>query len=129
MTNIHTPGGGRVVALSPEPDDLFVVTTVAGRKVSLHTVEQFGHALKRAEAAANRMAPVPVSVKVLCLTLTEAQRFGLIPADLDKDETLEGDADRRQFVIRTLWDIVRNSNQAKPRADALDMLKELGELT
>ena len=39
MTNIHTPGGGRVVALSPGPDDLFVVTIVAGRTASLHTVE------------------------------------------------------------------------------------------
>lgn len=127
--NIHTPGGGRVVALSPGPDDLFVVTTVAGSNVSLHTVEQFGHALKLAEAAAIRMAPVPVTIKVLSVTLREAQRFGLIPSDLGEDETFGDDAGRRQFVIRTLWDIVRNSNQAKPRADALDMLKELGELT
>jgi len=129
MTNIHTPGGGRVVALSPGPDDLFVVTTVAGRKVSLHTVEQFDGALKLAERAAYRMAPVPVTIKVMSLTLAEAQQFGLIPSDLFKNETPEEDAGHRQFVVRTLWDIVRNSNEAKPRADALDMLKHLGATT
>lgn len=75
------------------------------------------------------MAPVPVTIKVLSLTLTEGQAFGLIPSDLGEDETLGDDAGRRQFVIRTLWDIVRNSNQAKPRADALDMLKHLGAMT
>lgn len=129
MTNIWTPGGGRVVAFSPGPDDLFVVTTVAGRKVSLHPVEQFDAALKLAERVAYRMAPVPVTIKVMSLTLAEAQRFGLIPSDLFKDDTLEEGVEDRQFVIRTLWAIVRNSNQAKPRADALDMLKHLGATT
>jgi hypothetical protein len=46
--NIWTPGGGRVVALAPGPGDLFVLTTVAGRKVLLHPVEQFGYAVKLA---------------------------------------------------------------------------------
>lgn len=126
MTSIHTPGGGRVVALSPGPDDLFVVTTVAGRKVSLHTVEQFGHALKLAEAAATRMAPVPLTIKVMSLTWAEAQRFGLIPSDLFKDETPEQQAEWRRQIVATLWGVVYNCNEAKPRADALALLKELG---
>ena len=129
MTNIHTPGGGHVVALSPGPDDVFVVTTVAGRKVSLHTVEQFWHALKLAEAAAIRMAPVPVTIKVMSLTWAEAQRFGLIPYDLFKDETPEQQAEWRRQIVATLWGVVHNCNQAKPHADALELLGELGELT
>lgn len=74
MTNIWTPGGGRVVALAPGPGDLFVLTTVASRKVLLHPVEQFGHVVKLAEAAAIRMAPVP---KLLC---TWAQARGEKPS-------------------------------------------------
>ncbi|GGO35755.1 hypothetical protein GCM10010991_28540 [Gemmobacter aquaticus] len=125
--NIHTPGGGRVATMAPSPDDLFVVTTVAGRKVSLHTEEQFGHALKLAEAAAIRMAPVPVTIKVMSLTWAEAQRFGLIPSDLFKNEAPEQQAEWRRQIVATLWGVVYNCNQAKPRADALELLKELGE--
>lgn len=128
MTNIWTPGGGRVVALAPGPGDLFVVTTVSGRKVLLHPVEQFGHALKLAEAAAIRMAPVPVTIKVLSLTLTEGQAFGLIPSDLLKDETPEQEAETRQLVVKTLWQLVQNGSEQKVRSDAWRMLKELGEV-
>lgn len=126
--NIWTPGGGHVVALAPGPGDLFVLTTVAGRKVLLHPVEQFGYAVKLAEAAAIRMAPVPVTIKVLSLTLAEGQAFGLIPADLGKDETPEQEAETRQLVVKTLWKLVQHGSEAKVRSDAWRMLQELGEV-
>lgn len=94
----------------------------------LHPVEQFGYVVKLAEAAAIRMAPVPITIKVLSLTLVEAQAFGLIPADLGKDETPEQEAETRQLVVKTLWQLVQNGSEAKVRSDAWRMLKELGEV-
>lgn len=99
MTNIWTPGGGRVATMAPGPDDLFVVTTVAGRRALMHPVGLYDHALKQAEAAAIRMAPVPVTIKVLCVTLREAQAFGFAPDDLFEGQTPQEEAEWRRMML------------------------------
>jgi hypothetical protein len=126
--NIWTSGGGRVATMAPGPDDVLVVTTVAGRRVSLHTVDDYGHALNVAEAAAVRMAPVPVTIKVFCLTLIEAQAFGLVPSDLCKNQTPKEEAETRELVVTTLWNLLQNGSEAKVRSQAWRMLKDLGEV-
>lgn len=72
--------------------------------------------------------PQPVTVKVLCVTLGEAQRFGFLPTGTLPPQTPDEEAEARRFIISNLWRIVRNSNEAKPRADALDLLKQLGAI-
>lgn len=128
MTNIWIPGGGRVVALAPGPDDLFVVTTVAGQVAMMHPIGLYNHALKLAQAAAVRMVPMPVTIKVLCVTLREAQALGFAPDDLLVDQTPEDEAEWRQMMVTTLHDVLRHCNEPAPRADALALLNQLGEL-
>lgn len=127
MTNIWTPGGGRVATMAPGPDDLFVVTTVSGRRALMHPVGLYDLALKQAQAAAIRMAPVPVTIKVLCVTLREAQAFGFAPDDLFEGQTPQEESEWRRLMVASLYDVLRNCNEAKPRADALALLKQLGE--
>lgn len=131
MTNIWTPGsgGGRVATMAPGPDDVFVVTTVGGRRALIHPVGLYEHALELAQAAAIRMAPVPMTIRVMAVTLSEAQAFGFVSDDLFEDQTPGQEAEMRQLVVSTLWTVVRHSNEARPRADALRLLKEMGEMT
>ncbi|MDP2083002.1 MAG: hypothetical protein U0934_00490 [Pseudotabrizicola sp.] len=126
MTNIWTPGGGRVATMAPGPDDLFVVTAVSGRRALLHTVDQYGHALRLAEAAAST-APMPVTIRVMPLSLREAQALGFLPSeDLISDHAPAEEADNRNLVVHTCMDVLQNCNEAAPRAEALRLLKEMG---
>ncbi|WYK04082.1 hypothetical protein DWF04_013550 [Cereibacter sphaeroides f. sp. denitrificans] len=125
--NIHTPGGGRVATMAPGPDDLFVVTTISGRKALLHTVDQYQHVLKLAEEFAIRMSPVPVTIKVFCLTLRETQALGFLPeGDLLRDSTPQDEAEGRELAVQACFDVLRNSNVQRHRAEALRLLKDMG---
>lgn len=129
MTNVYfAPGGGRVATIAPGPDDLFVVTTIAGRKVLLQPIHHYQRALEVAQAFVKAQAPTAVTVKVFALSGAEAQAMGFLPADLLQDQTPEQEAEDRQLVVSTLWNVVMQSNEAKPREDALRLLKNLGEV-
>lgn len=129
MTNVYfAPGGGRVATIAPGPDDLFVVTTIAGRKVLLQPLHQYQRALEVAQAFVKAQAPTPVTVKVFALSAAEAQAMGFLPADLLQGQTPEQEAKDRQLVVSTLWNVVMKSNEAKPREDAMRRLRNLGEV-
>lgn len=124
--NIWMTGGGRVATLAPGPGDTLVVTTMFGRRVLVHPVGEYGKVLKLAEAFAVKMAPVPVTIKVLCLSLAEAQAMGFAPADMFNDMTPEQEAGMRQLVVATCTEAMRDSNDATVRADAYALLVSLG---
>lgn len=122
-------GGNRVVVLPPTEGDLFVAIAVGGSAAVLWPVEEYDRALEVAQRFTRRLRTAqPVTVKVLCVTLGEAQRFGFLPTGASPPQAPEEDAEARQFIVSNLWRIVRNSNEAKPRADALDLLKQLGAM-
>ncbi len=126
--NIWGPGGGRVATMAPGPGDVMVLTTAGGRRVLMHPVDQYDHAVKLAHAAVLRMAPVPVTLRVMCLSLAEAQAMGLAPVDLFPDMTPAQDADMRLIVVNTLHAVLRDCNEPQPRADALQLLRQMGEM-
>lgn len=127
MTNIWTAGGGRVAILAPGPDDLFCVTTLGGRRVVVQPIFEYEQALAVAQAFVAQ-APVPVTLKVLCLSAREAKAMGYLPEGTLPAESPAQDAEDRQFAVSTLWRVVRESNDAKVRGDALGLLRELGEV-
>lgn len=129
QSDLWGPGDNRVVALPPSPDDLFVVTTVGGKRVLMHPINEYDKAVSIAQAFTRHWrADQPVTVKVLCLSGREAIAMGYLPADPFRNETPEQQAEARRFVVNNLWNIIRTCNEPKPRAEALDLLRELGEL-
>lgn len=128
--NIWTTGamGGRVATMAPGPGDVLVLTCVNGRRVLMHPVGEYDHALKLAQAAAARMAPVPVTIRVMCLSVQEAQAMGLAPDGLFQDMTPEEDAQMRLIVVNTLHAVLRDCNEPQPRAEAMQLLRQMGEL-
>lgn len=128
MTNVYwAPGGGRVATIAPGPDDLFVVTTIGGRRALFQPIFEYDQALAVAQAFVKAQAPVPVTVKVLCVTATEAKAMGFVPA-VPEAPTPEEAAEAREVAVSTLWNVVRNGSDARARNDAWRMLKELGEV-
>ena len=122
-------GGNQVVALAPTAGDVFVAIAVEGAAAVVWPVGDHDRAVKVAERFARRLRTAqPVTIKVMALTLREAQRFGFLPTGSIPAQSPDQDADARRFAVRTLWDIVRDSNEAKPRADALGLLREMGEM-
>ena len=72
MTNIWTPNGNRVAALAPGPGDLFVVTTMFGKRVFVQPIGNYDRAVKIAEAFARQMTQErPFTIKVLPMSFSE----------------------------------------------------------
>lgn len=118
----------RVVTTAPAPDDLFVVTMIGGRRVTLRPIDEYDQAVEQAREALRAVNPARATVKVLCLTAREAQTMGFLPADLFQNQTPEQDAQDRQLVITTCLNLVQRSNDYRIRTEALGMLKQLGVL-
>ena len=128
MTNVYwAPGGGRVATIAPGPDDLFVVTTIGGRRALFQPIFEYDQALAVAQAFVKAQAPVPVTVKVLCVTAAEAKAMGFVSA-VPEAPTPEEAAEAREVAVSTLWNVVRNGSDARARNDAWRILKELGEV-
>jgi len=96
--SITLPNGNRVVSLPPSPDDLFVVTTLFGRRVCAQPVSEYEEALNVAEAfARSHTQSRPFTVKVLCLDLREGlDAMGLQASDLFRDQTPAEEGDMRR---------------------------------
>lgn len=123
------PHGNRVASCPPGHGDVFCVTTLLGKRVFLETVADYAEALDRA----NRFIAVtkhtsPLTVRVMCLSLVEAQAMGFVPDDLAQDQTPAEEAETRQLVVNTLLDVLRKSNEAAPRAEAIQLLQAMKEL-
>ncbi len=123
-------GGHRVATLAPSPGDVFVLTTLFGRRVFVQPVTEYEQAVRRAQAFVRRLVHAGhVTVKVICLTLPEAQAMGYAPDDLFQDQTPEAEAEMRQLAVSASMDALRNSPDATVRLDAMKLLNDLGVLT
>lgn len=127
--DLWTEGRNRVVALPPSPGDLFVITTVAGKRVLVHPVHEYATAVSIATAYSRRWrSDEPVVVKVLSLSLKEAQAMGFAPADLFRGQTAQDESEMLRLVTRTCMETLHQSPDAAARGEALKLLQDLGVL-
>lgn len=128
--NIWSRNGNCVSAMSPAPDDLYVVTTLFGKRVFVQPITEYKKALATAEKFADFVQqPRPVVVKLFCLTAVEmADAMGIDPATLFADQTAQEQAEMRQLAVTACKDALRDSPLATVRADALQLLINMGEL-
>lgn len=130
MTNIWTPTGNRVAALAPGPDDLFVVTTLFGKRVFVEPIGDYDKALRLAEAFASRTTqPRPFTIKVLCMSFAELlAHMGTTREEYAKHLTPEEAESDRKLAISACMDMLRTCNDPAVRADALEILTSMGVL-
>lgn len=132
---IYSPRPGNnihITHMTPAPGDLFCCVTVNGDLALTRTIDRHHQVLTWLDgfAYAQPTQAKPVVIKVLCLTLHEMVRFGFVSADALAAGRAdpERDAEDRQFVLNTLWRLVRESNTRDVRNDALKLLREFGGL-
>lgn len=122
------PGDNRVVVLPPSPSDLFVITTVDGKRALVHPIHEYDRAVRIARAFSHRWRAEPVTVKVLCLTLKEAQAMGFAPDDLFRNQTEQEEAEMRRLVTQTCMATLHQSPDSAARGEALKLLQDMGML-
>lgn len=125
--SITLPNGNRVVSLPPSPDDLFVVTTLFGRRVCAQPVSEYEEALNVAEAfARSHTQSRPFTVKVLCLDLREGlDAMGLQASDLFRDQTPAEEGDMRRQVVATCAEAIQHSPDERVRKDAFQLYQKV----
>ena len=128
--NIWSHNRNCVSAMSPAPDDLFVVTTLFGKRVFVQPIRDYSKALATAQRFADMVQhPRPIVVKVLCLTHDEmTDALGIDPATVFQGQTPEQEAELRQLVVTACKTALLDSPQAAVRADAMRLLIIMGEL-
>lgn len=121
--DLWSSGGNSVVALPPSPDDVFVITTLYGQAVKVQAIGDFAQAMAFAHSFNRHVRPTrPITVKILCLTLREAQAMRFVPDDLFHNLPPAEAAELRQLVIDTCRDTLCHCADAAVRADALQLL-------
>ena len=121
--------GNHVAVLPPSPGDLYVLTTVLGRRVFLDHIDHFEQAVRRAHVMADRVVHLsPVVIKVLCLSALESCKLhGIDPATLFADQTPEDEAAMRQRIVASMTQLLHTSADPRVRADALKLLHDMKE--
>lgn len=110
----------RCTTIAPGKLDLFVVTLVEGKLGALDTVMDYEAALERAREFHRDN---PCQIKVLPMSGEELRNY--LGIELPKTQRPMTEAER-EMVHGKLTGILRDSNDADTRADALDLLSELG---
>ena len=110
----------RCTTIAPGKLDLFVVTLVEGKLAALNTVMDYDSALERAREFHRDN---PCQIKVLPISGEELRNY--LGIDLPKTQRPMTEAER-EMIHGRLTGILRNSNDADARADALDLLSQLG---
>lgn len=125
--NIWCRNGNCVSTMSPAPDDLFVVTTLFGKRVLTQPITHYETALATAQRFAEFVKePRPVVVKLFCLSGIEmADAMGIDPATLFAGQSPEEEAEMRQLVVNNCKDALRDSPSAAIRADAIQLLTDM----
>lgn len=122
-------GSNTVAVLPPNKGDLFVVVMVQGRVALTWAVAEYERAVQVAQGFARKLRePQPVALKVLCLTMTEAEGLGIVPGNLFAGQTPRQAAEWRQVVIASMREVLRDCDDPKVRADALKLLTNLGAI-
>lgn len=128
MTTLRSQNGNCVAALQPAPGDLFVVTTLSAKVVFVKPADEYEQALRLAQSLAEQVSPKgrPFTVKVLGMSLDELLAFEGISRDEFAAGLKTNDAELRQLAESTCKDVLRRSNDAAVRADAMDLLTDMG---
>lgn len=128
MTNHWIPNGNRVATMAPGPGDLFVVTTLGGKRVLVDPIADYEKALRIAEAFARQMAqPRPLTIKVIPMSLPEMlAHIGTTPKRLAAGLSPDDEASDRQLVVDTCMSALRECNEPQVRKDAYDLLVSIG---
>lgn len=122
-------GGNMVHTLPPSRDDLFVLVTIEGKVAMFEPVTEFQRMVQVAEALVRRVRlPRPVTIKVIALGGHEAQALGLLPGKLFEGQTPEQEAEWRESMVATCHGVLRDSADPVARADALELLRDMGAL-
>ena len=121
--------GNHDAVLPPSHGDLFVLTTVLGRRVFLDPITHYEQAVRRARDLADRLVhPEPVVIKVLSLSALESCKLhGIDPATLFADQTPEDEAAMRQRIVASMTQLLHTSADPRVRADALKLLHDMKE--
>lgn len=101
MTNFWCRNRNCVSTMSPAPDDLFVMTTLFGKRVFVQPIRDYEKALATAQRFADLVRhPRPIVVKVLCLAHAEmTEALGIDPATAFQGQTATQEAELRQLVV------------------------------
>lgn len=128
-TDLCDDGGNILVALPPSRDDLFVVVTHNRKVIARGTILDYDDAVQNAKTLMRRARDRrPITIKVLCLSGREAIAWGFMPDNLFSDLTPEKEAELRRTTVAMLIDLLRTSADPVVRSDALDLLRDMGEL-
>jgi hypothetical protein len=121
-------GGHRVATMAPGPDDLFVVTLMFGKTVLVDPIDQYDRTVRVAEAFARRIVhDRPVTIKVIPLSFRELLAHeGTTREEVAKTLTPADRAADRLLITDACWKVLRESNDPKVRADALELLTGMG---
>ena len=131
MTTLRSPNGNCVAALQPAPGDLFTVTLLKAKIVFVRSADEYEQSLRLAEAFAAQVAPPdgrPFTVKVLGMSLDEVLALQVISRESFAAGITTPDGELREMAERTCKDVLRRSDDAAVRADAMDLLTDLGVL-
>lgn len=128
--DLWTTGGHRVASMEPGPGDLFVVTTIGGKRALVEPIVQYERAVRIADAFARRLRHErPVTIRVLPMSAEELlAHMGLSREQLARGSTPEDDTADRKLVIDTCMAAIRDCPDPAVRADALGLLTSLGAM-
>jgi hypothetical protein len=126
--DLWTTGSIRVATMAPGPGDLFVVTTLGGKRVFVEPTDQYERAVRVAESIARRVVhDRPVIIRVLPMTLAELlAHMGTTREQLAQGASPEDDAADRKLIIDTCMAVLRECNDAAVRTDAYNLLVSMG---
>lgn len=112
----------RVICAQPGPGDFCLVLFADGRRVSVHNVANYDEAFKQANRLADEMQ---CQMKLLPVTAAELNAFlNINPGNLAQNTA--GDPAMRQLVVSACKETLIKSNDQSARANALDLLVQLG---
>jgi len=127
--DLWTTGSNRVATMAPGPGDLFVMTTLDGKRVFVEPIDQYDRAVRIAEGFARRIVhDRPVIIRVLPMSLPEMLAHMRMPpeklaAGLDADDGAD-----RKLITDTCMAALRESSDQHVRAEAFALLTSMGVL-
>jgi hypothetical protein len=130
--DLWSTGRNRVTSWEPGEGDLFIVTTLGGRRVFVEPVADYEKAVRVAQGFARRIVhDRPVVIRVVPMTLAELlAHMGTTHNELMAAPSGSADdAADRQLVIDTCRTVLRECNEQAVRQDAYDLLASLGGIS
>lgn len=115
-----------VGVLAPVPGDIFVVTTIQGKRVAVQPIADYEKAAATARAFASQTRH---PIKVMCMSLREMLAFmGVSVTDFAAGISPEVERELRQVAIEGCMAAMLECNDPSVRADAHKLLVDMGVL-